>query len=67
MKSNKLLIVQIIIMIILILLVLYTGHFYFTETSNYKRSHEFLENSVYQHEKNVNNYISLKEGLENEN
>lgn len=67
MKPNKLTIILSIIMIILILLVLYTGNFYFTETKNYKHSHEYLENAVYKHEEAVNNYVSLKEGLENGN
>jgi uncharacterized membrane protein len=67
MKFDKLFIVQIMIMIVLISLVFYFGRFYFIETNNYKISHEHLENSVYRHEETVNNYISLKEGLENEN
>ncbi len=66
MKPNKLSIILIIMMIVLIAFVLYTGNLYLTETNNYKHSHEYLENAVYQHKGAVNNYISLKEGLENE-
>lgn len=67
MKPNKLSIILLFISIILFIFTLYTGNRCFTNLNNSQNSHKIVDNAIFHHDELLNNYINLKEVLENGN